>query len=218
MKSITIKKDLARQTTITLIIIGCFGGGAFGLQSLDDYYAEQVVVTKNQGDNAASQASELLAQYDIATSSVNKYQNIMDNVGSGKFTVSRDVLSNKINEIRKKYNFAGFDINMSDIKPIDGDQYKTKSITTDTSGLTIKLDAMSDADVFAMVKDLQESFSAFKINSFTINSKKELNNSDLIQIKNSCFAPLVSANISASWYGWHETKSISVDPAMDNKK
>jgi hypothetical protein len=199
MKLATIKKALIKQTIVVVFSIALVSAPAFYANYLYEDYATQSKNVESQGNIVAAEVATLLAQFESANSDLNAYNEIEQKKTNNMLNISKALLRDTIAEVRKTYNFADFDVNMSDVKAKVGDKYKLETVFAEDSNVTIKFSAMSDADAFFLMQSIQNSFSAVKLTSIKLSIDKSLDASALLEIKNACFSSLVKGEIAFTW-------------------
>lgn len=221
MKLSTIRNALIKQTLIVVVILAIVAAPVLYIDSLYEEYQRKTNDIKAQGDKIASDVTTLRTQYENANKSLSSYEGIKEKQETKMLTVSKVYLRDVITNSRKKYYFGNdsFDISMTDVKPREGEKYKLSKVFAESSDVTIKLSATSDGDIFSLVKDLQDSFSAIKFSSLHLSMDKELDNNALVAIKDSGFSALINADISFTWSGLQYIKAEDIaDPLIENNK
>ncbi len=104
---------------------------------------------------------------------------------------------------------------MGEIKPLDAPQYKKETSFIESSTVTVGLNALSDLDIFGLVKVLSESFSGIKFTSLKITLAKNLDNTALIAVKDTGFSPIVNGKITFTMFGLRSANADEAELLQD---
>jgi len=217
MKIGTIRKALLKQTVVVIVVLAIVSAPVFYVDYMYDDYLAKGKNIETEGNAIASKVSILLSEYENANSKLSDYNLVKEKQEQKMLTVSKSILRDVVAAIRKKYSFDKFDVEMSDVKPKVGGQYNKPQFFAEESNVTVKLNSMSDEDVFFLIQSFQNAFSSIKFTSVKISRDHDLDKNSLLAIRNSCFSPLVSADIAFTWSGLQSVKKDDAVPLMEEK-
>ena len=217
MKSEIIKKTLIIQTIIVVIAFLVIAIPAFFIDNFYELYNEKIKTAKEQGGSLAGQVSALNAKYIEANNGIIIYNEIKQKQDDKKLTVNKFALQDAIAEARKNYIFNNFDVDMGDVKPREGAQYNLKTILAEASIITIKMDAISDLDIFLFIQSLESAFPAAHFSSMKLTLTNDLGNDTLVEIKKSGFSPLVKGEFAFTWSGLKDVKTEDAQSLLESK-
>ena len=104
---------------------------------------------------------------------------------------------------------------MGDVKPRDGEKYNLKTILAEAITVTIKMDAISDLDVFLIIQSLKNAFPVVHFSSMKLTLAKDLDNNSLLEIKKTGFSSLVKGEFSFIWSGLKDVKTEDAQSLLD---
>jgi len=218
MKLATVRNALIKQTIIVGAVIAVVVAPVLYLDSMSTNYDAEIQKNQAQSDAISKELITLLSQSDNANGQILAYNEIKQKQDKKLLTISKTTLRDAILLARKKYKFENFDVDMGAIKTREGEKYKLATVFTETSDINIKLSASSDLDVFALMRSLQESFSTIRFTKLKLTLAKDLDNTALLAIRNTGFAPLVNGEIVFTWSGIKNVKNDEPEPSAKKEE
>jgi len=197
------KKDLAKSSTASIIIIAVFGGLVFGTMQYKNSKEDDLDKVKKDIKKIKSNISTIKNERKQAMLSYETFNSIPENklpTKSGfESSVERQRIAKKVLlDLNDKYRFTAMDPKLSP----PGLKESTALIDIISSPLDINFDGMSDELVLSFVNDLKEKLPGYlKMTKLNIKRRGAIDSETLEKIKvTSSYLPLVSGAVSFEWY------------------
>ncbi len=215
MKIAVVRNRLIKQSSIVGVVIILFGGIMFYLDSLVEESDNNINSLRGQVDSVTRQVMDLSNEYGKVTNIMDEYRLIKQKQSEKMLDIDKKALRDAIAEIRNKNHLDVSEVKVSEIKTLSDPKYKRDAVFVESSDISITANAVSDLDILALIKKLEQGFSGVKFTSFSMKLAKDLDNSVLLAVKETGFTPMINGKINLTLFGLHDVVAVDNDLMVD---
>lgn len=216
MKISTIRNILVKQTAVVLAILTFTSGILWYVDYLNSEADDNINRLRSQADSISRQVIDKGAEFTKVVGNLELYDEIKQKKEEEMLTVNKAVLRDVIAGTRSKYYSDDLEVKMEEVKPQIGDKYKRETVFVEASDVMVKLNSLSDLDIFGLMQELHNSFSGVRFNSLKISSLQRLDSAALVAIKDGGFFPVVKGEIGFKLFGLHDISETDKELLTDD--
>ena len=174
MKLEYLKKALIRTAIISFASFAVIGVITYFIMSYDDSLIEQIAKIKSDTTGNEGQYTVAVKQVKDAKDALEFYSDYSSSESSDPENFRREYAKNLLGKLKDELGLVDLKFSMDQFKNRTG-SYSKKHVTFATSKVTVQLAANSDADIYAFIKDIGQSFpGSIAVISYKITRKVDL--------------------------------------------
>jgi hypothetical protein len=207
-----VKKRLWSEGIIVAVAMTILAGGSYYLMTMADESERQNKQLENQVNTIVAAMNTLRDKYNTVQKNAELYQEVLQKSNNDKLSVNRDLLRKKFLQYRVRYYLSGLSANMQPAQEMNDPKYKRHTTVMVNSEVKATFFALTDEDVYNLMKSLQQEFSGvIKVTQCTLVRKGKPTDTALAAISQSGEAQLVDANINFNWLGIKPVENTSLN-------
>lgn len=201
----TILKELGIFATMALLLISLI----WYLSVLQDDFTSQAERTGKAAEQVRIERQALENKFTNVKNRMADYDESLKWMQAPGLYIDAQAVRDLLNRYQAALFLKKVSVELQPIAEIGAPDSKSRLQQTRTSG-KITMDALSDQDVYALMKAMQDELPGFvRITSFSISKNKQLTKELLAIVRREGGADLISAEIRFDWYGLKSTDAES---------
>lgn len=213
MKFEDIKKKIIIELSIAAGVVVITAAVVFGMTMLSDNFRAEQDKLKIHLAAVTKDRKTLEGKYDKIKNNMDMYHEVLEKNATNQLSISMPLLRKKVDEFKPKYFLNDFSLVMSPAKDMTEPQYRYPTSVMEASTLTANFDALTDEDLYAMLKAMQDELSGgLKITKFSIARSSKVTDETLRTIARTGQYTVVKGDMKLTWFG---IRVLDAEPAAE---
>lgn len=218
MKYEDVKRKLVVEAGIIGVSLVVLTGLAYFLDVLNESVRQEKIQMETQLATVTNEKQTLQNKYEKIKKNIDLYREVANKYAADGLAINRQTLRKKINDFKSLYFLNDLTLSMGPIQDMTGDKYRNNSSQIVSSELTANFDALTDADIYAMIQAFQEEFpGSVKLTKFSITRVSKVTDDSLRTIAKTGQYSMVKGDMKFTWFGIKPQESTT-KPAADGDK
>jgi hypothetical protein len=200
-KDVALKMRLVRDSVLMAVALTAL----LGVGGLLSGYAEN---KQEQKQGLQTTLQTMHAEYDAikiqlgSGYEVQSFYDVYIQNHNGTFALNRELVSAWLAGMKEKHHMANLEVTLTPLSEVAEDVFKPQTGTLVKSEVRLKFGVVTDADVYALIEDLQRSFPGIVLMSeIKISRAAELSKNILVDLSQHRITPLVKGEVAFVWIG-----------------
>lgn len=214
-----LKKSIIKESSIFAAILLVLGGGVFFMLSVHDEYYQKKSKLDADANALSSQKTQLEGKYEFFQKNADLYKEIQAKTSSPGLYIDQESARSLFNIYRSQFYLSKLGLNMQPIIESTDAKLKTTDFVAITSEVSVPFEAITDEDVYELMRGLQKNLAGFtKFTSLRMKKTGTLDDAALRAIKSEGAHRLVEGELKFTWYGMKSLEPNTKDNRIIIKK
>lgn len=198
LKQLIIKESIIFGGAILIMSIGIFF-----LDDLHDNYLLQRSALEANTKKLVADKQAVESSFEYVQKNMDTYNEAMARTASPGMFIDRQAVRDIFNIYSSRYYLKKLTLDMQPVVDLTSDpKFVSKTLVTMQSEVQISFEAVSDEDVYQMIRALHRELPGFvRIHGLEIKRIGDVDKKAITDIRTQGSAPLVGGTIDFTWYG-----------------
>ena len=200
-----LKKQLIRQSIISLAILSCIGGAYYGINHYNSSLEQKHTEAERKLRKARTDIAQLEQKFNIYESSFSAFRNIKEQYDQNIFTVNLDDAQSSLNALRQKHRITNLNVDITPRELFNPAKAKYVGFNAIFREVTLTFSALSDAHIYAFTDAIADKFSGFiRFTHADIRRARPVSPTIIKEIQRGSAPSMAEATIRFLWIGIDE--------------
>ena len=217
MKAKQIQVYLLKVVAALIVLLVALGVLVYFEQDYSDDLDFQAQAAKAKSIANDVEYKKLDKEVGEANDAYDFYLGYKETLGADSNNYRREYAKNALAALKNDLEVPDLKFSMENFKEVGG-EYSRKQAVLMVSKVTVQYSALSDKQLFQIMKKLHEIFpGSIRITSFKADRKTTINDQILLQIGAGSFSGLVSGEVKFDWRSIQDNKKYVAEQAVKDK-
>lgn len=198
-----LRQSILKESIIFGVVAAVMGVGVYFLSDMHDDFLQQRTTLDAHTKKLVTDKQAIESSFDYVQKNMELHNEAMARTSSPGMFIDRQAVRDIFNIYSSRYYLKKLTLDMQPVVDITSDpKFVSKTLVAMQSEVQISFEAVSDEDVYQMMRALSKELPGFvRIHGLEIKRIGDVDKKAITDIRAQGSAPLVSGTIDFTWYG-----------------